>query len=141
NEFELKLHPLKSVVLAEGLTPESHIRQLLECWRDFMADAPVDLKWNLELRLAPLTRRFRRSFAVGRWPPVHWFGQAHLKLRSRTLSAPFSLCHPDSVRSQIVSFLRLQTMADSDFPHGRRYYTKSGYFQHLEDVTIDRFLD
>src|SRR5207245_4663585 len=84
--------------------------------------------------------RFRRSFAVGLWPPVHWFGQAHLKLRSRTLSAPFSLCHPDSVRSQIVSFLRLQTMADSDFPHGRRYYTKSGYFQHLEDVTIDRFL-
>ncbi len=52
-EFELKLHPLKSVVLAEGLTPEANIRKLLECWRDFMADAPFDLKWNVDLRLAP----------------------------------------------------------------------------------------
>src|SRR5215467_6483885 len=52
-EFRLKLHPLKAVVLAEGLTPEAGIRPLLECWRDFMADAPFDLKWNLDLRLAP----------------------------------------------------------------------------------------
>ena len=29
-------------------------------------------------------------------------------------------------------------MADSDFPHGRRYYTKSGYFKHLDHSTIDR---
>lgn len=51
-EFELKLHPLTSVVLAEGLTPEPEIRGLLECWRDFMAEAPIDLKWNIDLRLA-----------------------------------------------------------------------------------------
>ena len=25
----------------------------------------------------------------------------------------------------------LQTMADAEFPHGRRYYTKSGYFKTL----------
>jgi hypothetical protein len=28
-------------------------------------------------------------------------------------------------------------MADSDFPHGRRYYTKSGYFTYLDDSSID----
>src|SRR5271163_3029631 len=52
-EFEVKLHPLSSVVLAEGLTPEADIRRLLEYWRDFMAEAPHDLKWNIDLRLAP----------------------------------------------------------------------------------------
>src|SRR5215471_16664631 len=51
-EFEVKLHPLTSVVLAEGLTAEAHIRSLLQFWRDFMADAPLDLKWNIDLRLA-----------------------------------------------------------------------------------------
>ena len=56
-EFEVKLHPLTSVVLAEGLSPESEIRGLLECWRDFMADAPLDLKWNIDLRLAPHTKK------------------------------------------------------------------------------------
>ena len=51
-----------------------------------------------------------------------------------------ALCSPDSVSSKIVSFLDLQTMADSAFPHGRRYYTKSGYFPYLDDGTIDRMV-
>src|SRR6476660_7793442 len=56
-EFEVKLHPLTSVVIAEGLCAEPHIRGLLECWRDFMAEAPFDLKWNIDLRLAPETNK------------------------------------------------------------------------------------
>ena len=59
-EFEVKLHPLTSVVLAEGLCPEPGIRPLLERWRDFMADAPIDLKWNIDLRLAPDTDKRTR---------------------------------------------------------------------------------
>src|SRR5713226_6693727 len=51
-EFEVKLHRLTAVLLAEGLTPESGIRPLLELWRSFMPDAPHDLKWNIDLRLA-----------------------------------------------------------------------------------------
>jgi len=31
-------------------------------------------------------------------------------------------------------------MADSDFPHGRRYYTKSGYFKALDDESIAHLL-
>jgi FAD binding domain len=110
-EFELKLHPLKSVVLAEGLTPESHIRQLLECGRDFMADAPFDLKWNLDLRLA---RQKQEVPAQLRGRPVAasslvWTGTP--EAAQPYFERAFSLCHPDSVRGQIVSFLRLQTMA------------------------------
>ncbi len=56
-EFEVRLHPLTSVVLAEGLTPEADIRRLLEFWRDFMAEAPLDLKWNINLRLASATEK------------------------------------------------------------------------------------
>src|SRR5258708_4567802 len=56
-EFEVKLHPLTSVVLAEGLTPETHIRPLLECWRGFMAEAPLHRQLNIDLRLAPRTKK------------------------------------------------------------------------------------
>jgi hypothetical protein len=45
------------------------------------------------------------------------------------------------VRLNRLSFLDLQTMADSDFPHGRRYYTKSGYFRSLDDHTIDLLVE
>jgi hypothetical protein len=37
-----------------------------------------------------------------------------------------------------MSYLALQTIADHEFPPGRRYYTKSGYFKTLDDNSIDR---
>jgi len=57
------------------------------------------------------------------------------------LERALSMCSDDSVTTKIVPFLNLQTMADSDFPHGRRYYTKSGYFTYLDDGTIDRMVE
>lgn len=140
-EFEVKLHPLTSVVLAEGLSPEADIRRLLECWRDFMAGAPLDLKWNIDLRLASHTKKVPMEL---RGRPVAsssliWTGDPN---DGRLyLKRALSLCSPDSVSSKIVSFTNLQTMADFDFPHGRRYYTKSGYFTYLDDSTIDRLVE
>ena len=140
-EFEVKLHPLKSVVLAEGLTAENDIRRLLEHWRDFMAGTPIDLKWNIDLRIAPTTNSIPPSL---RGRPVAgssiiWTGDPDAG--HTTMQTALALCHPATVSSKIISFLDLQTMADSAFPHGRRYYTKSGYFNYLDDVTIDRCLD
>jgi len=140
-EFELKLHPLTSVVLAQGLTPEANIRALLEYWRSFMAEAPIDLKWNIDLRLAPHTDRVPAAL---RGRPVAgnylvWTGDP--EAGRPYLEQALSMCSLDSVSKQILPFLSLQTMADSDFPHGRRYYTKSGYFASLDDTTIDCMVD
>lgn len=57
------------------------------------------------------------------------------------LEHALSMCSPNSVSSRIVSFLNLQTVADSDFAHGRRYYTKSGYFTYLDDSSVDRLVE
>jgi hypothetical protein len=140
-EFEVQLHPLTSVVLAEGLTPEPEIRGLLECWRDLMAEAPIDLKWNIDLRLAlhikkvPVELRGRPVASSS----LIWTGDP--EAGRPYLQRALSMCSPDSVSSRIVSFMNLQTMADSDFPHGRRYYTKSGYFNYLDDSSIDRLVE
>jgi len=140
-EFEVKLHPLTSVVLAEGLTPQPDIRGLLECWRDFMAEAPLDFKWNIDLRLAsplnkvPLALRGRPVAASS----LIWTGDP--EAGRPYLQRALSLCSRDSVSSKIVPFINLQTMADSDFPHGRRYYTKSGYFSYLDDGSINRLVE
>jgi FAD/FMN-containing dehydrogenase len=140
-EFEVKLHPLTSVVLAEGLTPKASIRPLLEFWRDFMAEAPFDLKWNINLRLAPHAERVPTEL---RGRPVAssslvWTGDP--EAGRQYLERALSMCSKDSVSRKIVPFLELQTMADSDFPHGLRYYTKSGYFTNLDGTTIDRMVE
>ncbi|HEV7523058.1 MAG TPA: FAD-binding oxidoreductase, partial [Candidatus Angelobacter sp.] len=117
-EFEVKLHPLTSVVLAEGLTAEGGIRPLLELWRDFMAEAPHGLKWNINLRVAPdlatvpLELRGRPVASSS----LLWTGDP--EAARPYLEHALSLCNPDSVRSRSLSYLNLQTMADSDFPHG-----------------------
>jgi hypothetical protein len=140
-EFEVTLHPLASVVLAEGLTPEAGIRPLLECWRDFMAEAPLDLKWNIDLRLAPHAEsvpvELRGTPVAGN--SLIWTGDPDAG--RPYLARALSLCSPDSVSGKTVPFLNLQTMADSVFPHGRRYYTKSGYFTYLDDRTIDHMVE
>jgi hypothetical protein len=139
-EFEVKLHPLTAVVLAEGLCPEAGIRQLLERWRDFMPEAPIDLKWNVDLRLAtyektvPIELRGRPVASSS----LVWTGEPDAG--RPYLERALSMCSPNSVSSKVMRFLDLQTMADSAFPHGRRYYTKSGYFRYLDDSTIDRMV-
>jgi hypothetical protein len=140
-EFELRLHPLRSVVLSQALCPAAGIRRLLECWRDFMAEAPVELKWNIDLRLAPPTPdiptglRGRPAAAIS----LLWTGNPDAA--AAYIQPALAFCDPGSVQTRRVSFLDLQTMADSDFPHGRRYYTKSGYFKYFEDQTIDFLIE
>ena len=105
-----------------------------------MADAPIDLKCNIDLRLAPDDEGVPTDL---RGRPVAsaslvWTGSPDTA--GKYLQPLLSMCRPDSVSSRVVSFLHLQTMADACFPHGRRYYTKSGYFTDLDDVTIDHLL-
>jgi hypothetical protein len=102
-----------------------------------MAEAPFDLKWNVDLRLAahankvPIALRGRPVASSS----LIWTGDP--ETARPYLEKALSLCNLDSVTSKVVSFLNLQTMADSEFPHGRRYYTKSGYFSFLDNRTID----
>jgi hypothetical protein len=64
-----------------------------------------------------------------------WVGD--LEEGGRYVEHVLSLCNPAVVTKNEISFLTLQTMADAEFPHGRRYYTKSGYFKSLDDPSIN----
>jgi hypothetical protein len=113
---------------------------VLRRWRDFMPEAPDRLKWSLNLRLAPNSENIPANL---RGRPVAsesvlWVGDPE---EGRPyLDHIFSLCNPVAVTRKVMSYLELQTMADSEFPHGRRYYTKSGYFRLLDDGSIERMV-
>ena len=136
-EFEVNLHPVSSVQLGEGLCIEDDIPTLLRRWRDFMPDSPDNLRWSLSLRIAPDAKNIPAE-CRGR-PAVMqagvWIGDAE---KGRLcLDHIFSIGNPVGITRKTVSFLELQTMADDEFPHGRRYYTKSGYFKALSDHALD----
>jgi hypothetical protein len=135
-EFEVRLHPLTSLFLATSFCVEHDISRLLEEWRKFMPGAPDELKWNLSLRLAPLAEnvpaeiRGKPALSVS----LAWYGDS--AEGQRLADHIFSIGKHVAITKDDISFLNLQTMADMDFPHGRRYYTRSGFFMNLDDRTI-----
>ncbi|HYK91484.1 MAG TPA: FAD-binding oxidoreductase [Acidobacteriota bacterium] len=140
-QFQVRLHPLKSVLLGEGMCLGDDVPRLLQYWRDFMPEAPEDFKWNLSLRLAMHTENVPEHL---RGRPVLsqsllWTGDP--EVGRRCLDRGLSMCNPVAVTQKEMSFLALQTMADDEFPHGRRYYTKSGYFRRLDDASIGHMVD
>src|SRR5260370_32661429 len=92
---------------------------------------------SLSLRLAPdagnVPVELRRRPAVTQ--AAVWVGD--MKKGWDCLDHILSLSNPVAVTRKDMSFLALQTMADEEFPHGRRYYTKSGYCKALDHNTID----
>jgi hypothetical protein len=136
-EFEVRLHPLTSVLLASSFCSHDDIVRLLQDWREFMPAAPDELKWNISLVRAPSDDRapeeIRGKPALS--SSMVWFGDE--ATGQRHINRIFSIGQHVGRSMKTISYLTLQTMADSDFPHGRRYYTKSGYFADFTDSVIE----
>jgi hypothetical protein len=140
-EFEVKLHPVTIVMLGEGFCIGEEIPRLLRRWREFMPAAPERLKWNISLRVAldtePFPAELRGQAVLSE--TILWVGTP--EEGSRYIEQALSLSKHVGVTMRVMSFLELQTMADYEFPHGRRYYTKSGYFKSLDDGSIRRMVE
>jgi FAD binding domain/Berberine and berberine like len=140
-EFKVRLHPLTSVLLATSCVCGDDIYTLLRNWREFMPEAPDALKWNISLCLAstksgvPHEIQGKPAASIS----LAWFG--HPEEGDRIIDRILSKGKHYGCSKKTMSFLDLQTMADGDFPHGRRYYTKSGYFPVLDDRTIQIMME
>lgn len=137
-EFEVRLHPVTSVVLGEAYYREPDIPGFLRRWRDLLPEVPHNLRWSVSLRPAPEAPNVPpqiRGCPVASVAAV-WAGNSEEGLR--WMDRVLAVGAPTGVTSRVMSYLALQTMADHEFPHGRRYYTKSGYFKTLDDKSIDR---
>ncbi|MGH9385436.1 MAG: FAD-binding oxidoreductase, partial [Vicinamibacterales bacterium] len=140
-EFEVRLHPVTSVVFGAGMCVGDDIPRLLQHWRDFMPEAPDNLRWGISLTMAPDAEHIPAN-VQGRpvaSQSVVWIGDPEEGLPH--VDRALAVCHPVAVNKHEISFLTLQTMADAEFPHGRRYYTKSGYFTSLSNQSIDSMVD
>jgi hypothetical protein len=139
-EFEVNLHPVSSVLFGAGMCFGDDIPAIVQHWRDFMPHAPDNLRWGISLTIAPHTEnipahlRGRPAASQG----LLWVGD--LEEGRAYVDRGLSLCNTGAVTKRELSFLSLQTMADHEFPHGRRYYTKSGYYKSLADEDIQRMV-
>jgi hypothetical protein len=140
-EFEVSLHPVTSVLFGAGMCFGDDIPAILQHWRDFMPQAPDNLRWGISLTIAPHTENIPAHLR-GKPAASHgvlWVGD--MEEGRRYVDRELSLCNTVATSKNELSFLNLQTMADHEFPHGRRYYTKSGYYKSLADDDIQRMVE
>ncbi len=140
-EFEVALHPVSSVLFGRGICPGDEALGLLRHWRDFMPEAPDNLRWGFSLRIGPHEENIPVEV---RGSPIAsasalWVGD--LEEGRQYVDRAFAVGNHKAVTKQVISFRALQTLADSDFPHDRRYYTKAGYFKTLNDESIDIMIE
>jgi hypothetical protein len=139
-EFEVRLHPVTGVILGRGLCLGDAIVPLLRHWRDFMPGAPDNLRWGFSLRNGDgLAGTLGANGLPVASASALWVGDREQGLNY--VNHALTAAKHSDVSLQEMSFLTLQTLADSDFPHGRRYYTKSGYFRTLGDDAIHKMID
>src|ERR1700751_3343662 len=140
-DFRVRLHPVTSVLLAEATCVADEIPGLLRSWREFMPEAPERLKWNISLSASDDNQAVAREPCGGQpllKEVVVWIGSS--EQGEAYIEQALSLARHVDVTRRVLSFVELQTMADHEFPHGWRYYTKSGYFRSLDDTSIERML-
>ncbi len=106
-----------------------------------MPESPDNLRWGFSLTIAPDAENVPahvRGLPVASASAV-WAGD--LEEGRRYVHHVLSFCSPVAVTKEVIPFLKLQTMADGEFPHGRRYYTKSGYFKSFNDQSIHTMVE
>jgi hypothetical protein len=139
-EFQVRLHPVSGVLFGKGFCVGDAIPRTLRRWREFMPEAPDELRWGFSLTIAP--DREDVPAHVRRQPVASvsalWVGDS--EDGRRHVQHALADCDVTTSTIRAMTFLELQTMADGDFPHGRRYYTKSGYFKSFEDTSIEELV-
>jgi hypothetical protein len=140
-EFEVTLHPVTAVLFGRGICPGEEVPTLLRHWRDFMPESPDNLRWGFSLRSAPHAENipaYLRGCPIASASAL-WVGD--LEKGNGYVDRALAVVNHHAVTKEVLSFRALQTMADSDFPHGRRYYTKAGYFKTMSDESISIMME
>jgi hypothetical protein len=135
-EFEVRLHPVSSVLFGRGICPGDEVPGLLRHWRDFMPEAPDNLRWGFSLRNAPDAENIPADIRGRPIASVSALWVGDLEEGRGYVDHALAVANHRTVTKEVISFSTLQTLADSDFPHDRRYYTKAGYFKTLNDESI-----
>jgi FAD/FMN-containing dehydrogenase len=137
--FEFRLYPIEPVLMACLIAyPESHAREVIAAWRDFMGTAPEQIGSLVEFSTLPddaslpQEARGKRVISVG----AVYDGPAD---KGEALLRPMrELGTPVIDFSDKLPYCVIQSIYDDLFPKGRdRSYFKSLYLTGLDDGVIE----
>ncbi|MES1215034.1 MAG: FAD-binding oxidoreductase [Bacteroidota bacterium] len=123
-----RLHKLDKVIGGMILHPQSVAKEVIQFYREFMKSAPNELTLYAGLMTTP-----------DGLPVVSLVGcySGDMEKAETVLKPLREFGQPLADLFQPISYTDMQTMLDAPFPHGNRYYWKSGFLKDLSDEAID----
>jgi FAD/FMN-containing dehydrogenase len=132
-EFEYQLHTVGPTVLnVANVYPYEQVREMLEFYFEFMQDAPDDLYIGAGL----INRDGGSPLAI---ISGCFFGDA--KEADKLLQPLQSFGNPVVQNIGPINYAELQQRNDDNNPHGRKYYSKSGFFNDVGSDLINNLVD
>jgi FAD/FMN-containing dehydrogenase len=126
--FEYQLHPMSPTVLAGRIAwPIEKAREILKFYAEFSANAPD------ELEIDPGTFRSPDGPLIS----IQACWSADLDRGEKVLRALRSFASPVLDDIKPMSYVKLQSSADIPHGHGRRFYTKAGFFSEITPNVMD----
>jgi FAD/FMN-containing dehydrogenase len=139
--FTLRLHEVGPILLRTGIYHADRATRALRVFQKYTATQPTDVHVLGSLRYCP----------TADWIPASLRGQPVLDLSVACSAedpgsvaqgaAIFAELRPDARRERTISYFELQALGDRAAPHGRRYYTKSGYLAEISEGAADGLLE
>ena len=126
--LKFRVYKLDKVIGGMILHPQTKAKEVIQFYREFMKTAPDELTLYTCLMTSP--DGFPVIALIGCYSGDPEKAETVLK-PLRDFGSPLAdLLQPKS-------YIEMQAMLDAAFPHGNRYYWKSGFLETLSDEAID----
>ncbi len=126
--MKLRIHEASTVLGGMILYPREKAKEVIQFYREFIKTAPDELTLYSALLTSP--DGIPIVAIIGCYCGDIEKGEAVIK-RLREFGTPVAdLFQP-------IPYVQMQSLLDAGFPHGNRYYWKSGFLKDLSDEAID----
>jgi hypothetical protein len=129
--MEMRLHKVGTVLGGMLLYTRDKAKEVIRFYREFIITAPEELTLYTGLLTSP-----------DGIPIVAVIGcySGDLEVGENVLKSLRAFGNPIADLIQPMPYVQMQSMLDGAFPHGNRYYWKSGFIQDLSDEAIDAII-
>lgn len=129
--MKLKLYEIGTVLGGMILHPREQAKEVIQFYREFMKTAPGELTLYTGLLTSP-----------DGLPVVGFIGCycGDVEKGEAVLKPLREFGTPLADLFQPMPYVQMQSLLDAGFPHGNRYYWKSGFLKELSDEAIDNII-
>jgi FAD/FMN-containing dehydrogenase len=141
-EFEFRCYERGPVFASTSIFPLDRARPVLDRWRAVMADAPDELVWMANFRIAPPLDWVPAELQLQPVlvAPMVWAGDAD-EGEVFVTSLAGELEGAVATERAAVPYTVLQSGSDAVFAHGRQNFHKAAFLRELDDSALDALLE